>query len=154
MVASLVASSALLACGSEHSAAAPGNFVCFSFATDDWGQIGTFQQRFFAGPTNEMLPGMTGFHLTVKDTSVFSVTLQKGVDQISQSISFTMFSLTKPSCLRLHAALIAVVLVGCSSDCGEGSCYPPGTYVDANDVLGAASVGRQVDGTFLGGLAR
>jgi len=32
-----------------------------------------------------------------------------------------------------------VVLVGCSSDCTNGSCYPYGTYVHPNTEIGAAS---------------
>jgi hypothetical protein len=47
--------------------------------------------------------------------------------------------LTKTPILRLLAALTAAVLVGCSSDCADRSCYPPGTYIEPNDVLGATS---------------
>lgn len=57
-----------------------------------------------------------------------------------------MSSLTKPSCLRRSAVLIAVLLVGCSSDCGKGSCYPPGTYIDPNVALGATSAEICFDG--------
>jgi hypothetical protein len=50
-----------------------------------------------------------------------------------------MHSLKKSLSLRLLAALVIVALVGCGSDCPEGSCYPAGTYIDPNDALGAAS---------------
>ncbi len=58
----------------------------------------------------------------------------------------TMRSLAKPPFLRLLAALTAVVLVGCGSDCAKGSCYPSGTYIDPNDALGAASAEICFDG--------
>lgn len=54
--------------------------------------------------------------------------------------------LTKPPFLRLLAALTVVVLVGCGSDCSKGSCYPPGTYIDPNDALGASSAEICFDG--------
>jgi len=57
-----------------------------------------------------------------------------------------MRSLTKSLSVRLLAALAAVVLVGCGSDCSEGSCYPAGTYIDPNDALGAASAEICFDG--------
>ncbi|HAN35999.1 MAG TPA: hypothetical protein DCQ52_11305 [Acidimicrobiaceae bacterium] len=57
-----------------------------------------------------------------------------------------MRTLTKPLFVRLLAALTAVVLVGCSPDCAKGSCYPPGTYIDPNDALGATSAEICFDG--------
>ena len=41
--------------------------------------------------------------------------------------------------VRSWAALAALMLVSCSSDCRSGSCYPLGTYVDPNDAVGATS---------------
>jgi hypothetical protein len=42
--------------------------------------------------------------------------------------------------VRAFAALTAFVLVGCSPDCmPESSCFPAGTYIDANEQLGATS---------------
>lgn len=34
---------------------------------------------------------------------------------------------------------MALAFGGCSSDCRRVSCYPPGTYIDPNDALGATS---------------
>jgi hypothetical protein len=50
-----------------------------------------------------------------------------------------MRSLRKQSLVRVLAAVTAVVLVGCRSDCEKGSCLPYGTYIDPNDALGATS---------------
>ena len=41
--------------------------------------------------------------------------------------------------VRSWAALAALMLVSCSSDCRGGSCYSLGTYVDPNDAVGATS---------------
>ena len=57
-----------------------------------------------------------------------------------------MRSLTKCSFVRVLAALTAVVLVGCGSDCSHGSCYPLGTYIDPNDALDATSAEICFDG--------
>ena len=57
-----------------------------------------------------------------------------------------MRSLTKPSFVRLLAAVTAVLLAGCSSDCARGSCLPFGTYIDPNDTLGATSAEICFDG--------
>jgi len=53
--------------------------------------------------------------------------------------------MTKPMVVRLLAAIAAVVLVGCSSDCAEESCYPLGTYINPNDDLGAKSAEICID---------
>ena len=57
-----------------------------------------------------------------------------------------MCSLAKPPFVRFLAALAAVVLVGCGSDCPKGSCYPLGTYIDPNGALDATSAEICFDG--------
>jgi uncharacterized lipoprotein NlpE involved in copper resistance len=47
--------------------------------------------------------------------------------------------------VRLLAAIAALVLVGCSSDCADQSCFPPGMYIDPNDDLGAKSAEICID---------
>ena len=41
--------------------------------------------------------------------------------------------------VRGVALLLALVLVGCSSTCHRGSCYPRGTYVELNQQLGTTT---------------
>ena len=54
--------------------------------------------------------------------------------------------LAKRPFVRLLAALAAVVLVGCGSDCPKGSSYPLGTYIDPNGALDATSAEICFDG--------
>lgn len=48
--------------------------------------------------------------------------------------------------MRVLAALVVVLLAGCSDDCERGSCYPYGTYVDPNPALGATTAEICFDG--------
>ena len=47
--------------------------------------------------------------------------------------------MTRLTCVRIAAGLLALTLVGCSSTCRTDSCLPHGTYIDPNDALGATS---------------
>jgi hypothetical protein len=39
----------------------------------------------------------------------------------------------------LFSLMALVAVIGCGSACPKTSCYAPGTYIDANDALGATS---------------
>ena len=47
--------------------------------------------------------------------------------------------LRRRTAVRGVALLVALVLVGCSSTCHRGSCFPHGTYVELNQQLGTAT---------------